>query len=318
MERLSRPPAPDGVSAMLRDLRVGSTIFCRSEMRAPWGFAVKAHGRMAFHVLLAGACWLEVDGRDERWPLTAGDVVLLPHGPTHRLRSDPKAPIEWLDDILVRHPMKAGQLAYGGRGAPTDLVCGVLAIEDRDAAPILRALPSVVHIRSAGGSRPAWLNPLLDLLRTEIGSFEPGADSVAARIADILLLQAVRSALAGAQEWQPLYDPQIGEALRLMREERRAAWTVEKLARAVSASRTSFADRFRRATGVPPMRYLTRLRIAAAAKQLRSSSATVGEIADRVGYGSEEALSKAFRREMGASPRGYRAGGAWANGRASK
>jgi AraC-like DNA-binding protein len=312
---------------MLQDLRVTSTVFCRSEMRAPWGFAVKAHGRMAFHLVLAGGGWLEVEGAVEPLRLEAGDVVVLPHGPTHRLRSDSTAPIEWLDDILQRSPLQRGQLAYGGRGARTDLVCGVFTVENGDAVPVLRALPTVTHIENRKGVAPAWLKPMLDLLRAEIASFEPGSESVVARIADILLLQAVRSALSDGPRWRNIYDPQVGKALRLMRERRQAVWTVEKLASAVAASRTAFADRFHEATGMPPMKYLTRLRMAAAARELRASTRTLAQIAARVGYSSEGALSKAFHREMGMAPRAYRAAGrlqwaggppAAANGRASK
>ncbi len=305
MDRLNRLQEKDAISAMLQDLRVASTIFCRSDMRAPWGFAVKAHGRMAFHLLLAGSCWLEVDGIDEPVRLRAGDVVVLPRGPTHRLRSERGAPIEWLDDILGRSPLDAGQLAYGGRGARTDLVCGVFNVENGEVAPLLRALPAVAHIKNEGAGQ-AWLGPLLDLLRAEIGSFEPGADSVVARLADILLLQAVRSALPDGGEWRPFFDPQVGNALRLMRDRQHVGWTVEKLAVAVAASRTAFADRFRAATGMPPMRYLTRLRMAAAARELRGSGRTLADIARRVGYSSDVALSKAFRREMGVPPRAYR------------
>jgi len=261
---------------------------------------------MAFHILLAGSCWVEADGIDEPVRLSAGDIVVLPHGPAHRLRSEPTAPIEWLDDILERSPLVAGQLTYGGRGARTDLVCGVFSVENGEVAPLLRALPAVAHIKNTGGAAPAWLGPLLDLLRAEVGSFEPGADSVVARIAEILLLQAVRSVLSDGREWRRLYDPQVGKVLRLMRDRPHVEWTVEKLARAVSASRTAFADRFREATGMPPIRYLTRLRIASAGRDLRTSSRTLADIARRVGYGSEVALSKAFRREMGVAPRAYR------------
>ncbi len=305
VERLNRPAREDAVSEMLRALRVRTTVFCRSDMRAPWGFAVKAHGRAAFHVLLEGDCSLEVEGVEEPVELRAGDVVVLPRGPGHRLRSDPSARIEWLDDILARTPPISGQLAYGGRGARTDLICGLFAIEEREAVPLLKALPTMAHIRSADGGA-GWLGPLLKMVKAEVGSFEPGADSVVARLADILLLQAVRAALQVDGGWRRLFDAQVGTALRLMREELQRDWTVEKLARAVSSSRTSLADRFRQATGMPPMRYLTRLRIAAAARELSGSRSTLAEIAARVGYSSEVALSKAFYREMRVWPRTYR------------
>jgi AraC-like DNA-binding protein len=304
MDRLNRSKATDGMSEMLWSLRIRTTVFCRSDMKAPWGFGVKAHGRAAFHVLLEGSCRLEVEGVADPIRLDAGDLVVLPRGPGHTLRSDAGAPVEWLDDILERTPPVNGRLRYGGRGARTDLICGVFSIEDREAVPILKTIPTVALVRRADGDR--WLGPLLELVKTEVASFAPGADSVVARIADILLLQAVRHGTYAADGNRVLFDSQIGTTLRLMREGLGHPWTIDELARAVSTSRTSLADRFRLATGLPPMRYLTRLRIAAAARELRASTSTLAEIAARTGYSSDIALSKAFHREMGVSPRTYR------------
>jgi AraC-like DNA-binding protein len=288
---------------MLRTLHVRTTVFCRSDMRAPWGFAVKAHGRAAFHILLEGASWLEVDGIDAPVRLEQGDVVVLPRGPAHRLRSEAGAPLEWLDDILDRTPPVSGRLVYGGNGARTDLICGVFAIEDREAAPLLKSLPTIAHVRRSDLSN-RWLSPLLDLVKAEVGSFEPGAESVVARIADVLLLQVMRHSIQPANVHR--LDARVGTALRLMREQPQRAWTVDSLARHASASRTALADHFRASTGMPPMRYLTRLRMAMAARELSGSDASLATIAVQVGYSSEVALSKAFTREMGLPPREYR------------
>lgn len=304
MDRLNRSNGSDGLSEMLRSLRIRTTIFCRSDMRAPWGFGVKAHGRAAFHVLLEGRGRLQVDGVEEPISLGPGDLVVLPHGPGHTLRSDDRARVEWLDDILERTPPVNGRLAYGGTGARTDLICGVFEIENRDTVPILKAIPTVALVRREEGT--PWLGPLLDLIKSEVSSFTPGADSVVARIADILLLQAVRHGVESLGSDGAVFDSQVATALRLMREQPERTWTIDGLAKAVSSSRSSLAERFRGATGMPPMRYLMRLRIASAARELAASTASLAEIASRVGYSSDVALSKAFLREMGVSPRGYR------------
>lgn len=305
MDRLNQAQPSDGLSAMLAALRVQTTIFCRSEMSAPWGFAVKAHGRSAFHLVLDGHCWLDVSGVPEPLEMTPGDIVVLARGPEHQLRSDRAARVEWLDDILERTPPRMGRLRYGENGVRTDLICGVLELENPTAVPLLNALPQVAHIKAADAST-GWLAPLIELLRAEVGSFEPGADSVAARIADILLLQAIRSALRNGGELPQLFDRQVGHALRLLRDEPQQQWTADELARRVSASRASLAKRFKRSTGASPMRYLTELRMASAARHLRQGNSSLAEIASAVGYGSEAALSKAFLREMGVSPRAYR------------
>jgi AraC-like DNA-binding protein/mannose-6-phosphate isomerase-like protein (cupin superfamily) len=303
VDRLTRPPAEDAMNEILQTLRVRTSIFCRSDMRSPWGFSVKAHGQAAFHILLEGSCQLFVDGVDEPAYLEAGDVVVLPRGPGHSLRSDSAARVEWLDDILERTPPVDGRLRYGGHGARTDLICGVFTIEEKEAVPVLHAIPSVALVRHAD-RRASWLEPLLELIKSEVDSFEPGADSVVARIADILLMQAVRSSLSSSDH--PVFDGQVGTAMRLLREQPARAWTMDSLARAVACSTSSLAVRFRRTTGMPPITYLTRLRIARAARDLSRSDASLAEIAARVGYSSEAALSKAFMREMGVAPRGYR------------
>jgi AraC-like DNA-binding protein/mannose-6-phosphate isomerase-like protein (cupin superfamily) len=306
MKRVTRPTMEGGLNEVLRSLRTNSTVFCRSDMGAPWGFAVKAHGRAAFHIILEGSCLLDVDGVADPMRLTSGDVVILPHGPEHRLRSDPAAPVAWLDDILAREPILAGRLTYGGNGAATELICGVFDIENREAVPIWSALPSIAHVRIDGNEKPVWLSAILELVEEESSAFAPGSASVVARVTEVLLLQVLRRALDAESETQRIYDPRIAVALRLIRERPAADWTVSKLAAAATSSRSAFVERFRQATGMPPMRYLSRVRLAKAATELRNGNVALAELADRVGYGSEAALSKAFQREFGVRPRDYR------------
>jgi AraC-like DNA-binding protein/mannose-6-phosphate isomerase-like protein (cupin superfamily) len=289
---------------LLRAVHVRATVFCQSSMRAPWGFAVKAHGRAAFHVVLGGDCYLEVDGGPGQVHLQKGSVAVLPRGPQHTIRSAPGVAVEWLDDILAKTPPQNGQLHHGGTGPATDLVCGVFSIEDREALPILDALPEVAHAQADEGT-DRWLPPLLELVRGEIGSFDPGSDSVVARLMDVLMLQTLRHSLRTAAHGE-VFDPQVAAALRLVGDRPEEAWTVDALARAVFLSRSALSERFRKTTGMPPMAYLRRLRLATAARRLHIGNDTMAEIATSVGYGSESALSKAFTREMGQSARAYR------------
>src|SRR5436190_22537610 len=123
MKTITAPVASDVVSDLLDAVRVRTTIYCGSDMRAPWGFGVEAHGHPSFHVVTAGACWLEVDG-GRQLELNAGDLVLLPRGPTHWVRDEPGSPAEWLDEILASANFGDGRLRYGGAGIRTELVCG--------------------------------------------------------------------------------------------------------------------------------------------------------------------------------------------------
>ena len=297
----------DNLTEWLRSLRVSTTVFCRSDMGAPWGFAVKPHGKPAFHVILDGECWVEAEDGGAPVHLRRGDVVILPRGPGHTMRSSSASKVEWLDDILAREPIEHGRLRYGGTGATTDLICGVFDIENGGAGAVLRTMPDVTHVPSTDGQPPGWMTGILDILEAESRAFAPGAESVAARVADIMLIQVMRHVLREGPVLLGAFDARVARALRLLREQPDRSWTVSKLAEATASSRSAFVARFRDATGDPPMRYLSRLRLNIAAGELRGGAATLADIAKRVGYGSDISLSKAFRREFGVAPREYRA-----------
>src|SRR5262245_37844655 len=129
----------DLVSDLLAAVRVRTTVYCRSTMRAPWGFGVEAHGNPSFHVDTRGSCWLEVDGDGTSQALSSGDLVLLPHGPRHWMRDEPSSSVRWLDDILAGTPRDdGGRLDYGGNGELTELVCGGFVLEGGRVDPVLR------------------------------------------------------------------------------------------------------------------------------------------------------------------------------------
>jgi len=300
----------DGLSQLLLRLTVNSTVYCLSEMTAPWGFQVEARSGPAFHLLTAGSAWLEVQGEADPVRLAAGDLVILPRGQGHVVRDSPKSPVRWLDRILADTPPVNGHLTHGGGGERTDLLCGGFAVERLTARPLLEALPTVVHLRGTGGRAPEWLVSLIRMIAVEMASTGPGSEAVVTRLTDALLAQALRQCLADADRASggstAVSDPQIARALRLIREHPDRSWTVPKMAAAVSLSRSAFAERFRAATGETPMRSLTRYRMARAAEYLRATRAGVREIAHLTGYDSEVSVTKAFRRHYGTSPGAYR------------
>jgi AraC-like DNA-binding protein len=313
MKLLSDFDPSDPISRTLRLVRIRSTVYCRSLLGAPWGFGVAAHGSPAFHVVTAGRCWLEVDGEPGPLALAAGDLVLLPTGRRHWMRDDPVSPATELEEILARTPLdEQRRLRYGGRGPRAALLCGGFALEDGDAHPILRALPPAVHIRGVAGRPVPWLAATLSLLSTEAASSAPGAEAVVSRLADALLTQALRVALAELEESDgagvlALRDPQIAAAIELIHRQPERAWTVLELAAEVALSRSAFAARFRRLVGESPMRYTTRTRLAHAAALLHKTDAPLAEIAARAGYATEFSFGKAFKRAFGIAPGAYRA-----------
>jgi AraC family transcriptional regulator, alkane utilization regulator len=307
---LSNFPRDDVLSAMLQTVRVRSTIYCRSELTAPWGFRVAAREVASFHLVVAGSCWLEVDGIDPPTQLTAGDLVILPSGHAHQVRDSLGSRVTLLDDILATHPMSDGlRLSYGGAGPRTDLLCGGFVVEAPETRSLLASLPPVVRVPGRSGRAVAWLETLFTLLRDELAAGSPGSEVVVARLADVLLTKILAACLARQGETASvgaLRDPQIAATLRLIHEHPDHDWTVTRLAADVALSRSALASRFRRLTGEPPMRYLTHVRLTRAAACLRAGRDSLVEIARRTGYESDVTLSKAFKRQFGVPPGTYR------------
>jgi AraC-like DNA-binding protein len=302
----------DVVSEVLRSLRVRSTVWCRSQLRAPWGFGTDARGTAAFHVVTAGCCWLQVEGDGAQRRLDAGDLVVLPTGRRHWLRDHPATPAPALERLLARHPLdEQRRLHGGGRGPRTDLLCGGFALEGGDAHPLLVALPPVIHVRGVRGRPLPWVAATLRLVGAETDATAPGSVAVVGRLADALLTQALRVAVAeldaadGGQV-RALRDPHIAAAVRLIHGQPQRPWTVGELAAEVALSRSAFAARFRELVGEPPMRYVIRARLAHAAGLLDATNVSLAEIARRTGYESEFSFGRAFKRAFGVAPGAYR------------
>jgi AraC-like DNA-binding protein/mannose-6-phosphate isomerase-like protein (cupin superfamily) len=312
VDLLSDFDAPDPVSEVLRAVRIRSTVYCRSVLGAPWGFGVAARGNPAFHVVTTGSCWLEVEGAPRQVPLAAGDLVVLPSGRRHWLRDDPATPATALEEILATTPPDGHRrLRHGGRGARSELLCGGFALEGGGAHPILRVLPATVLIRGVNGQPVPWLAATLALLSAESASAAPGAEEIVSRLADALLAQALRVALAELQSSDgagvlALRDPRMAAAIERIHRRPDHAWTVGELAGEVALSRSAFSARFRQLIGESPKRYITRTRLAHAAVLLDKTDASLAEIALKIGYGTEFSFAKAFKRTFGIAPGTYR------------
>ncbi len=216
-------------------------------------------------------------------------------------------------DLIKRHaPDKNGVVRAGGNGPTTRFVCGGMQFENGATDPLLAVLPPLLHVKATKeGGRP-WLRLTVEHVLAELDSDSAGAAEVVTRLADILFIQAVRSYFkenADTAEFgwlAAVRHPQIGRALALLHGHPGGSWTIASLARRVAVSRSAFADRFTELVGEPPLRYLTRLRINAAAKRLLSSDDKLGAVATAVGYKSVTAFSRAFKQHMGMTPGKYR------------
>lgn len=331
----------DVLSDVLRECRVEGSVFCRFELGTAWAVAYPAGDIAAFHVVTQGDCVLEVTAGPDGAPvprtrhaLAEGDLVVLPHGHAHVLRDGPLDPPR--DGAPVVPPASIEALVrmdgpggpYGaavrlGEGATAaGYVCGAFRFGDPRASALLDALPTVIHVRAgalperattAAGPLGPWLSTFLEAATCEAASNRPGATLVLARLSDVLFVHAVRAYLAEATEtvadggWLAgLRDRAVGRALALVHEAPERAWTVDALARAVGMSRSRFAARFTALVGRPPLDYVAAWRMQRACSLLRAGTASVGEVAGRLGYRSEAAFNHAFRRRLGMAPGAYR------------
>lgn len=308
------PIQRDTLSEVLQAARFRSTVLCRSELMAPWGFSVIGRDYAGFHIVLRGKCCLEVDSVGGRTWLSEGDLVILPHGNAHVVRDSPTSPATRLEDLIVGGKTdRRGIIRVGGRGPKTVLVCGGFRFEERAANPLLAALPPVIHLRGHRPGVEAWLRTTFDFLARESDAYRPGADSVITRLADILFIEAIRGYFASPEAEKlglavALRDPRIGAALASIHYNPETDWDVKTLARHAGMSRTAFAIQFAKLIGEPPLRYVANCRMSKAAALLRASSATIPQIAERVGYNTEVGFSRAFKRSFGATPAAYRRG----------
>jgi AraC-like DNA-binding protein len=301
------PPA-DPLGEALHFLRMNGAYYCRSELTAPWGLTLPAMpGYLWFHVVTSGRMWLETGDDQPNW-IQLGDLALVPHGHGHVLRSEPGAPAPGILE-LEREPVSDRYeiLRHGAGGAPTGLICGAVRFAHPAAANLIEILPTTIHVEASGSPRLDWMHSMLRLMAAEASEFRPGGEAVITRLGDILVIQAIRAWMesdpAAQSGWLgALQDHKIGRAISLIHRDPARDWTVASLAHELAMSRSAFAGRFTELVGEPVMTYVARWRMHVAVAALTEEGATVGQLADRLGYRSEAAFGRAFKRVIGASP----------------
>ncbi|KFE70563.1 transcriptional regulator, AraC family protein [Hyalangium minutum] len=314
-ELTDRPAEPDGQPAdvlaeVLDTMRLSTHMYGRFELYAPWG--IQFPQRPGAHIVLIarGGARLEVEGREGGVVLSAGDLALLPHGGGHTLRDTAGSPLHVLGQGECKRARGVGPIRLGGEGARTSLVAASFRFGVEPQTPLFNALPPLIHITADDPVTAGSLAPTVQLLLAESASNSPGATVIMSRLADILLVQALRAHVAGGKceehGLRALVDPQIGKALALLHERSAEPWTVESLAAAVALSRSGFAARFTALVGEPPLEYLARWRMTKAAQLLRESHVPLSEVAEYVGYSSEASFNRAFKRWGGTAPGTYR------------
>ncbi len=271
---------------------------------------------MEYHVVTHGSCWGAIVG-EPPVRLEAGDVILLPHGDPHVVSSAPD-----LRGEVNRQGLTSGNLdqlpfalhldaVHASPDAPCDtqLVCGFLGCDLRPFNPLVATLPRLMHLRAA--ENQGWIAEFMRHAVSESRNKRPGGEAMLERMSEMMFVDAVRRYVEDLPEdsagWLAgMRDRFVGRALALLHDAPAQPWTVDELGRRVGLSRSALHERFNAMIGQPPMQYLANWRMQVAAGLLRGSSSTIASIAQEVGYDSEAAFSKAFKRLVGVSPGAWR------------
>jgi len=314
----------DALSDVLRAVKLTGAVFFTVDVSPPWLAPVpnaetlrpiimpSAQHLISFHLVTAGGCWA-IPQRSEPVRLEVGDVVVLPGGDPHVMCSDLNAPTSATFDVkalppIVQWPHHVGDATDGPDRL--GLICGFLGCDVRPFNPLLAALPRTMLVSNRKGAE-GWLGQFTRLAVAEATAKRAGSEGVLGRLSELMFVEAVRmhlDSLPGEQTgWLAgLRDRHVGRALTLMHGKLAHAWTIEELARETGLSRSALADRFMHFVGQPPMHYLAQWRMQVAAGFLSSGGASIAAIAGDVGYGSEAAFSRAFKKLVGTPPAAWR------------
>mgnify|MGYP000730534014 CR=1 FL=1 len=283
----------DPLSDVLRNLRLRARIFLHTEFCGRWAVDTSGQYTATFHLVAEGRAWLHRPDQEPK-ALEGGELVVFPHDASHILSHSSEPP----------DPAILNRIGGVGEGEATRLVCGYIELDQALGNPVLESLPAMLHMDPA--TEGDGLARIRRLLLIELEQEPPGGEAAVDRLSDLLFIEVMRFHLRtrgeGAGFLAAVKDPSLHRALVAMHRDPGYPWGVAELARTAALSRSAFAERFRRLVGHTPAQYLTRWRMQLAAERLRHGREPVAVIAEGLGYTSEPAFRKAFRREMGCGP----------------
>jgi AraC family transcriptional regulator, alkane utilization regulator len=313
----------DALSDVLRVVRLRGGVFLHAEFTAPWcifsqigpedcGSLLEGAEQMVlYHYVIEGQLMAQIPS-GKPIQIAAGEVIIFPHNHEHLLGSNLDAPPVAADELVRASPGSGlPVIRHGGGGERTRIVCGFLGCDRLAGNPLTASLPAVLTFNAREGSAAAWMRSSFEFAADEIAAHRVGSETILSKLSELLFVEAIRHYADELPEqgsgWlAALKDPFVSRALSLLHEHMARDWTVEKLAREAGLSRSALADRFTRLIGEPPMRYLARWRIQVAAQHLRNSDMPLARIAKQVGYESEAAFNRAFKRNFGVPPATWR------------
>ena len=312
MSERAVPQSHDPIGEALYLLRMNGSLYCQSDLTAPWAVSMpEMKGNMMFHIVMEGRCWLtSSDG--SKVLMESGSMALLPHGRGHDITTDTELSATPLFDIPVRQLSERYEyLQYGGHpgidGERTRLICGVIRFDHSAGQQLIQQLPDVISLHREQMGNQGWLESSVKFMEEEARSLSPGGETIMAHLSDIIVIQAIRhwinSDPAAQRGWLgALQDPKIGKALAAIHATPANDWSVDTLANTAGMSRSGFAARFTELVGTSAKQYVTEWRMKLARARLQHNPIPLGDLAEELGYQSEAAFSRAYKRVMGESP----------------
>lgn len=309
----------DLLSDILTRLSMRGTLYFRTSFTKPWGVAVPDLGNVArFHFAHRGACLVSVEGMEEPILVEQGDLIIIPHGAAHALYCghEPEKTVLPLDTVLQDSGYDgSGVLVYGGDDKPvseTQLICGHFSFEAHARHILFERLPPLVHVKNYGEAAGKWMEATLRMIGDEAGNHRMGGDLIALKMSEAILAQAIRSFLESedALQWglSGFSDKNLTLALDAFHKAPQRSWTVERLANAAGMSRTSFAVAFQKKMAMTPLDYVTSWRMEIAKQALLDPVNSITDVAECVGYASDSAFARVFKKETGFTPAGFKKG----------
>src|SRR3974390_1313988 len=318
----------DALSDVLRVAHLSGGVFLHAEFFAPWCMAARvgpehctpalgpASQLILYHYIVEGELRIRVGAEDgDGLVVGAGDVVLLPRNDVHLVGSDlTLRPVAGAD--IIQPPKDGGlfTIHYGGGGERTRMICGYLGCDDIEENPVPPPLPPLLKLDAEQGGAAEWIRSTFQYAADEVASGRPGSETVLAKLSELLFVEAVRRYAETLPQSQTgwlagLRDPYVARTLALLHRDVTRDWSVDDLSREVGLSRSALADRFLGLIGTPLMHYLANWRMQLASQKLRNTSASLAQVADSVGYSSEAAFSRAFKKTFGTAPAAWRRSG---------
>ncbi|HMB48327.1 MAG TPA: AraC family transcriptional regulator [Afifellaceae bacterium] len=306
----------DLLSDILSRMSLSGTLYFRTSFTSPWCIRVPQFENVArFHFAHRGRCLIRIKPEEDPVLLEQGDLVIIMRGAAHTLYCDPKTENQavLLEQVVQQSGFTgSGTLVYGefGTDHETQLVCGHFAFDRSAKHPLIDALPAHFHIRNYGEAAGNWMESTLRVIGAEAGRDRLGSDLIALKMSEIVFAQALRTYLASEGADKPVLagfaDPGIARALKAIHKEPAHPWSLDRLAGIAGLSRTSFATRFARTMSTTPLGYITQWRMQIARQMLVASNKPIIEIAEGIGYQSEAAFGRVFKKTFQTAPATYR------------